>query len=137
MPPPTKTHHRQNLSITTHHHPPLAKIYPPPPTTSQNISTTTHHPKNGPPSSKSQNIFKYFNSLFFYEMQYFSPWRRFCVIKFWSVCFSNAKFLLHFTVFKGTLSADLKICLKVCVHMKIIPWKFRIFNPKNSRVICP
>ena len=36
-----------------------------------------------------------FNSFFFFELQYSFPWRRFCVIKFWSVRFSNSKFLLH------------------------------------------
>ena len=25
----------------------------------------------------------------------------------------------------------------VCVHVKMIPWKFRIFNPRNSWVIYP
>ena len=33
-------------------------------------------------------------------------------------------------------NADLKISLYVCVHIKKLPWKFRILNPKNSRVIC-
>ena len=91
----------QNISTATHHHLPPAKIYPPPPTTSQYISTTAYHfPKNGPPPRKSQNIliynlFRYcFNSFFFFEMQYSFPWR-FCVIKFWSVRFSNSKFSLH------------------------------------------
>ena len=103
---------------TTRHHPPPAKIYPPPPTTSQNISTTTnHHPKPAktylPPHTTTHKmdhhsvkakIYFYitsfwhcFNSFFFYKMQYSFPWRRFCVIKFWSVCFSNSKFQWHFT----------------------------------------
>ena len=34
-------------------------------------------------------------------------------------------------------NADLKIPLYVCVHVKTTPWKFRIFNPKDYRVICP
>ena len=34
-------------------------------------------------------------------------------------------------------NVDLKISLYVYVHTKIIPWKFCIFNPKYSRVICP
>ena len=34
-------------------------------------------------------------------------------------------------------NADLKISLYVCVHIKTIPWKFHILNPKNSWVICP
>ena len=33
-------------------------------------------------------------------------------------------------------NADLKISLYVCVHIKRIPWKFRILNPQESRVIC-
>ena len=33
------------------------------------------------------------------------------------------------------INADLKISLYVCVHIKTIPCKFRILNPKNSRVI--
>ena len=32
--------------------------------------------------------------------------------------------------------ADLKISLYVCVHVKTIPWQFRILNPKSSPVIC-
>ena len=103
-------HHPARPTII-HHHPPPAKIYPPPPTTNQNISTTTYHfSKNGPPSRKNQNLFIYitsfwdcFNNIFFFEMQYSFPWRRFCVIKFWSVRFSNSKLLLHsvhFTIFK-------------------------------------
>ena len=35
------------------------------------------------------------------------------------------------------LKADLKISLYVGVHIKTIPWKFRILNPKDSRVIYP
>ena len=34
-------------------------------------------------------------------------------------------------------NADLKISLYVYVHVKIITWKFRILNPKNSNVIFP
>ena len=41
-----------------------------------------------------------------------------------------AGFMLMYT------NADLKISLYVCVHIKTIPWKFRIPNPKNSGVIC-
>ena len=33
-------------------------------------------------------------------------------------------------------NADLKISLYVCVHVKAIPWKFCILNPKSSQVIC-
>ena len=31
----------------------------------------------------------------------------------------------------------MKISPYVCAHIKIMPWKFRILNPKNSRVIRP
>ena len=121
--PPTTTHHHpqqpttsQNISTTTHHHPPPAKIYPPPPTTThQQPKYIHHHPppaKVYPPlptiSQKMDHhpakakIYWYitsfrhcFNSFFFFEMQYSFPWWRFCVIKFWSVRFSNSKFLLH------------------------------------------
>ena len=93
---------RLNYSTTYHH--------PLPSTTSQNISTTTHHhSKNGPPPSKSQNLFIYNlllalfwkfpflrNTIFFYVTKIF-------VIKFWSVHFSNSKFLLQFTIFKISL----------------------------------
>ena len=34
-------------------------------------------------------------------------------------------------------NVDLKISLYVCAHLQIIQWKFRILNPKNSRVIYP
>ena len=83
MPPPTTTHHQPKYIC---HHPP--------PTT-----TSHHHPKNGLPPSKSQSIFIYssfwycFNSFFFFQMQYSFPWWRLCVIKFWSIRFSNSKFL--------------------------------------------
>ena len=30
-----------------------------------------------------------------------------------------------------------EISLYVCVYIKVIPWKFRILNPKNSRGISP
>ena len=101
------TYHDPPPSTTTYHQPKYIYHHPPPPTNSQNISTTTHHyPLNGAPPSKNQNIFIYnllltlFNSFFFYEMQYSFPWRRFCVMKFWSVSFSNSKFVLHFMIFK-------------------------------------
>ena len=32
-------------------------------------------------------------------------------------------------------NADLKISLYVRVHIKLIPWKFRLLNPENSEVI--
>ena len=31
----------------------------------------------------------------------------------------------------------LKISLYILIHLKIIPWKFRVLNRKNSRVIHP
>ena len=31
----------------------------------------------------------------------------------------------------------MKIFLYVCVHIKTIPWRFRILNLKNFRIICP
>ena len=34
-------------------------------------------------------------------------------------------------------NADLKISLQVRLQIKIIPWKFYILSPKNSRVIRP
>ena len=34
-------------------------------------------------------------------------------------------------------NADLKISLYVCAHVKTVTRKFRILNPKNSRVIYP
>ena len=89
-PPPT----------TTHHHPPPAKIYPPLPTISQKMD---HHPAKAKIYSYITSFRHCFNSFFFFEMQYSFPWWRFCVIKFWSVRFSNSKFLLHsvhFTIFK-------------------------------------
>ena len=33
--------------------------------------------------------------------------------------------------------SNLKISLYVRVHMKIIPLKLQILNPKNSQVTCP
>ena len=35
----------------------------------------------------------------------------------------------------GYTNTDVKISLYVSVHIKAIPWKFHILNPKNSRVI--
>ena len=104
------THRDRPWPKTIHHHPPPAKICPPPPTNSQNTSTTTYHFQKIDHSPTKAKIYLYiisfrhcFNSFFFFQMQYSFPWRRFCVIKFWSVRFSNSKFLLHsvhFTIFK-------------------------------------
>ena len=63
-----------------------------------------HHPAKVKIYSYITSLRHCFNSFFFFEMQYSFPWRRFCVIKFWSVRFSNSKFLLqsvHFTIFKS------------------------------------
>ena len=107
-PPPAKIYPPRPTTI--YHHPPPAKIYPLLPTTSK---------KNGPLPSKSQNKTSFrrcFNSFFFFEMQYFFPRRRFCVIKFWSVRFSNSKFLLHSGLLRllrsPQISSNLKYLLK-------------------------
>ena len=34
-------------------------------------------------------------------------------------------------------NAGLKISVYVRIHIKTIPWKLCILNPKNSQVICP
>ena len=102
-------HHPARPTII-HHHPPPAKIYPPPPTTNQidpPLPTTfqkmDHHPAKTKIYSYITSFWDCFNNIFFFEMQYSFPWGRFCVIKFWSVRFSNSKLLLHsvhFTIFK-------------------------------------
>ena len=91
------THHQPKY---IHHHPPPAKIYPPLPTISQKMD---HHPAKAKIYWYITSFRHCFNSFFFFEMQYSFPWRRFCVIKFWTVRFSNSRFLLHsvlFTIFK-------------------------------------
>ena len=96
MPPPT-THHQPKY---IHHHPPPAKIYPPLPTISQKMD---HHPAKAKIYSYITSFRHCFNSFTFFQMQCSFRWRRFFVIKFWSVRFSNSKFLLHpvhFTIFK-------------------------------------
>ena len=120
--PPTTS---QNILTITHYHQPPAKVYPPPPTTSQNTSTTTYNfPKNGPPPRKSQNIFIYIsfwhccNSFFFLEMKYSFPWWRFCVTKFWSVCFSSSKFLLTFRSSHRRCSVRIGVLRKFAIHRK-------------------
>ena len=97
-PPPSTTTNHQPKHI--HHHPPPAKIYPPLPTISQKMD---HHPAKAKIYSYITSFRHCFNSFFFFEMQYSFPWRRFCVINFISVRFSNSKVLLHsvhFTIFK-------------------------------------
>ena len=91
-PLPTTT--SQNISITI---PRLAKIYPPLPTTSQKVD---HHPAKAKRYSYITSFWHCFNSFFFFEMQYSFQWRRFCVIKFWSIYFSNHNFLLQSMILK-------------------------------------
>ena len=44
----------------------------------------------------------------------------------------------HFVFLKGTQMQIWKSTyMFYLIHTKIIPWKFRILNPKNSRVIPP
>ena len=45
----------------------------------------------------------------------------------------NRYSVLHY-IFENT-NADLKISLYVLVHIKTIPWKFSILNPRISRVL--
>ena len=87
------------MSTTTYHHRPPTKIHSPLPTISQKMD---HHPAKA-------KIYSYrhcFNSFFFFLMQYSFPWRRFCGIKFWSVRFSNSKFLLHSVYFTFKISCN-------------------------------
>ena len=93
-PPSTTTHHHPKY---VHHYPPPAKIYPPLPTISQKMD---HHPTKAKIYWYITSFRHCFNSFFFFEIQYFFPWWRFCLIKFWSVSFSNSKFLLHSVHFK-------------------------------------
>ena len=46
------------------------------------------------------------------------------------------QYLLHVTFWRYT-NADLKISLFVLTHIKVIPWKFSILNPKTFRVTLP
>ena len=96
-PPSTTTHHHPKY---INHHPPPAKIHPPLHAISQKMD---HHSAKAKIYSYKTSFRHYFNSFFFFQMQHSFSWRKFCVIKFWSVCFSNSKFLLHlvlFTIFK-------------------------------------
>ena len=59
------------------------------------------------------------------------------------VHFGNYRFQLSFVYktvsqisFKGTLTQIWK-SVYGCVHIKMIPWKICIFNPRSSRVIYP
>ena len=46
-----------------------------------------------------------------------------------------SKYVQKSEVLKG--NADLKLPLYASVHIKLMPWKFPMRNPKNSRVIYP
>ena len=47
-------------------------------------------------------------------------------------------FRVHFLIKRlRYTNADLKITLYICVHIKLIPRKFRIPNPKSLPVIFP
>ena len=78
---------------TTHHHQPPDKTYLPPHTTTQKMY---RHSVKVKIYSHIASFWHSFNSFFFNKMQYSFPWRRFFVMKFWSVCFSNSKFQQHF-----------------------------------------
>ena len=62
--------------------------------------------------------------------------KRFFAIKFKNIVFPQLSVVDNCEPYRCP-NADLKIYLHVCVHIKTIPWKFRILNPKSSRVICP
>ena len=54
------------------------------------------------------------------------------------ICASSSCYILHvkkqFEALRYT-NADLKISLYDCIYIKIIPWRFRILNPKSFPVI--
>ena len=91
-------HHHSKPSTTTLHHPAPAKSYPPPPTTTQNMD---QHLAKAKIYSYTTSFWHCFNSSFFFKIRNSFTWRRFCVIKFWSVRFSNSKSLLHFMIFQS------------------------------------
>ena len=113
----------QSMSTSTHHQPKYVHHHPPPSTTTHHqpkYTTTTHHYLPFPKKWTTTSFRHCFNSFFFFEMQYSFPWWRFCVIKFWSVRFSNSKFLLHsvhFTIFYDFLK-----------------FLFHVFNPLSVSV---
>ena len=51
--------------------------------------------------------------------------------------YKNRILLMHQHHFEELCIADLKISPYIQIHIKVIPWKFRILNHKNSRVIHP
>ena len=59
------------------------------------------------------------------------------VISYFSLALNHQLLRLLPFFLKGTLMRELKISLIVLIHTKIIPWKFRILNLKNSRFIPP
>ena len=82
-PPPSPSNTTYHKPKYIYHHAPPAELYPP---------LSTFSPKIEPLPNKS----KIFSS----KYDVFFSWQRLCVIKFWSVRFSNLKFMLHFTIFK-------------------------------------
>ena len=93
-PPPSTTFHRQPKYI--HQHPPPAKIYPPLPTISQKMD---HYPAKAKIYSYITSSRHCFNSFFFFQMQCSFPWRRFCLIKFWSARFFKFQISTTFSTF--------------------------------------
>ena len=77
---------------TIHHHPLPVKIHPPLPTTSQKMD---HHSAKAKIYSYVTSFWHYFNSFFFFEMQYCFPWRRFCLKIFDKFAFQVPNFYLH------------------------------------------
>ena len=63
---------------------------------------------------------------------------RFLLIDVFNKFLINLDWYLRITNFTYTyVNVDLKISVYVCVHIKTLPWKFCILNPKNSRVVIP
>ena len=78
-------------------------------------------------------------------------WRHVCTILNFYIVYSKENFFLEFffletLVFIRKNKSDVShlkvhwcrfenLSIYVCVYIKTIPWKFRILNPKNSRVI--
>ena len=52
-------------------------------------------------------------------------------------CKTNLNWLPRKILSQRYTNADLKISLHIQIYLKIAPWKFRIFNRKNFRVINP
>ena len=80
---------------------------------------------------KSKKIFEFFNDIWLLTSVLFPP-SFLETINIWSS--TKYKRTCPYNSW-GYTNADLKISLHACVHIKAIPWKFRILKPKNSRVI--